>query len=349
MTGSGAGLARIDVSGDAAARGEVLGAAGRDAVERIVSRTPLWQRLTAPELAPVVRRMADATRVLFPEIHTEIAAMAEGLGLPFDVVFAWNARGDLLAGLGDGCTTVQMPGDAPVIAHNEDGLPGLMGRCFIADLHSDGAPKAVSFCYPGSIPGHSFAVTGAGLVITVNNLRLRGVAPDIPRMVLTRALLGAPDRDAAVRLLRDAPPSGGFHLSIGQVGATDIWSVSFGGSEVHVVEHVRPALHSNHALVSGPVMSCQAITASSRDRLQRGGTLLAGGAAALTILNDTGGPGLPIFRAAPDDPDDENTIAQFLARITATGIAWQVHAPGQDLPTHAGVMPLPEKVPTARH
>ncbi len=286
--------------------------------------------------------MADATRAHFPEIHTEIAAMADGLALPFDAVFAWNARGDLLAGLGDGCTTVQLPGAEPVIAHNEDGLPGLLGQCFLADLQPDGAPPVMSFCYPGSIPGHTFAVTGAGLAITVNNLRLHGIVPEIPRMVLTRALLKVTDRDEAVRLLREAPVSSGFHLSIAQAGASDIWSVNFGGGEVHVVAHTRPALHSNHAQVSAPVMSRQTITASSRDRLRRGLELLEKGAAPLAILTDTSGAGLPIFRSEPDDPDDENTIAQFQARIRASRIDWQVHTPGQTLPAHSGTMSLPQ-------
>lgn len=294
--------------------------------------------MNASGLVLTVQRMADATRELFPEIHTEIAAMSEGLGLPFEAVFAWNARGDLLAGLGDGCTTVQLPGVEPVIAHNEDGLPGLLGRCFLADLQPDDAPPVMSFCYPGSIPGHTFAVTGAGLAITVNNLRLHGIVSEIPRMVLTRALLGASDRDSAIRLLRHAPSSGGFHLSIAQAGADDIWSVSFGGGEVHVVVHTRPALHSNHAQVSGPVMSRQTITASSRDRLQRGLDLLEHGAAPLAILNDVGAVGLPIFRTAPDDPDGENTLAQFQARVTARGIDWQVHAPGQTEPAESGIM-----------
>lgn len=345
MTAAG-GLERLEVYGDAVARGRALGAAGHVSVAQIVSRSPLWRRVTAPDMASAVRQMADATRALFPEIHTEIAALAEGLGLPFDPVFAWNARGDLLAGLGDGCTTVQVPGISPVIAHNEDGLPGLRGRCFIADLHPAGAPQAMSFCYPGSIPGHSFAVTAAGMVITVNNLRLQGLVPEIPRMVLTRALLAQPDRNAAVGLLRAAPRSGGYHLSIGQAGARDLWSVSFGGGEVHVVEHIRPALHSNHAQVFGPIMARQTITASSRDRLRRGLDLLEQGAPPLAILNDCAGPGLPIFRAAPDDPDDENTLAQFHARLADDAIAWQVHEPGQALAAHRDILPV---ILCARH
>lgn len=124
------------------------------------------------------------------------------------------------------------------------------------------------------------------------------------------------------------------------MGARDIWSVSFGGGEVHVVENMRPMLHSNHARVTGPAMSRQSITDSSRDRLCRGLELLEQGAAPLSILNDTGGAGLPIFRADPADPDDENTVAQCHARLTPTGIDWQIDIPGQPAPTRTGFMPV---------
>jgi hypothetical protein len=340
MTGSDSTITRLDICGGPVAVGGALGVAGRAAVADVVARSALWNRLADPGHGAALARMADATRALFPQVHDEIAALAEGLGLPFAKVFAWNARGDLLARSGDGCTTVQLPGPAPVIAHNEDGLPGLRGACFLADIRPEAGPRVVSFCYPGSIPGHSFAVTGTGLAMTVNNLRLTGLNPEIPRMVLTRALLAAQDRAAAVRLLRDAPPSGGFHLSLGQAGAGDIWSVSFGGGEVVVVKQAAPAAHSNHARVAGMVLSRQTVTASSRDRLERAHALLARGAWPLEILCDASGPGLPIFRAAPDDPDDENTLAQFQARIEAGGIDWQVHEPGRASPAHAGRMPV---------
>ena len=340
MTAPPSGLGRRTVTGTPFETGLALGLAGRDAVHRAVVPSALWQRVTAPAEAPAIARMDQATRALFPAVHDELRGLAEGLDLPFQQVLAWNARGDLLAGAGEGCTTVMAPGRTPVIAHNEDGLPTLRGACFLAELQPAKHPRVMSFCYPGSIPGHSFAVTAAGLVITVNNLRLTGIAAEIPRMVLTRALLAAPDRAAAVALLRAAPPSGGFHLALGQAGEGDIWSVSFGGGDVVCVTRRMPAVHSNHALVEGAALSRQIVTASSHDRLLRGRTLVAAGATPLDILRDTGGEGLPILRGAPDDPDDENTIAQFQASIGATGIDWQVHMPGQPTPACRGVMPV---------
>lgn len=346
MTAGSAAIGRMAITDAPAQIGAALGARGRLAVARVVCRSPLWHAVTSDRHGPSVARMADATRALFPAIHDEIAALADGLALPFAQVLAWNARGDLLAGAGDGCTTVQLPGPTPVVAHNEDGLPGLRGACFLAEVQPDAAPGFLSFCYPGSIPGHSFAVTETGLAITVNNLRLHGIVPEIPRMVLTRALLAAPDRMAAVTLLRSAPASGGFHLTIGQTGAQDLWSVTFGGGEVSVRTLETGAVHSNHAQVAGRVLSHQTITDSSRDRLARGQAMVARGDGPLDILNDTFDTGLPILRQAPDDPDDENTLAQFHARIGADAIDWQVHEPGNRIAAHAGRMPCRRQ---ARH
>lgn len=353
MTVGAVELGRISARGGAYEIGFALGRAGQEAVRRYLLPSAFWQRITTPALLPLVHHMAETTQAHFPDIYLELRGLADGLGLPFPEVMAWNARGDLLALGGEGCTTVQRPGAIPVLAHNEDGLPFLRGTCFLADLMPDGAPRCLSFCYPGSIPGHTFAVSDSGLVVTVNNLRLRGLRPDCPRMVLSRAVLAAQDRDHAILLLRAAPVSGGFHLSLGQSGSAEILSVSFGGGAVHVVSHRVAAVHANHALVGDGPLGHQEITESSRDRQARAEALLRQGFDPLSILRDAGGPGLPIFRRAPDDPDEENTLAQFIARIGPDAIDWQVFAGDlagapDTLPTlFAGRMPGRQEVSAA--
>lgn len=344
-------LGRIAAGGGAYEIGYALGRAGQEAVHRHLLPSAFWQRVTAPALRPHVTRMAETTKARFPGLSLELTGLADGLGLPFQDVMAWNARGDLLALGGEGCTTVQCPGTIPVLAHNEDGLPFLRGTCFLADLIPQDGPRCVSFCYPGSIPGHTFAVSERGLVVTVNNLRLRDIRPDCPRMVLTRAVLAARDRDHAIALLRAAPVSGGFHLSLAQTGAEDILSVSFGGGTVHVVPHSIAAVHANHALVADGPLGHQEITASSRDRQKRADDLLRQGLDPLAILRDAGGRGLPIYRQAPDDPDAENTLAQFIAHVGPDAVAWQVFAgdlvgaPETRPPLYAGHMPVKQSTP----
>lgn len=337
MTDGGLGMVRV--SGPPREAGLGLGRAGRDAVHRHLLGSALWQEVTGSRHAPLARRLGEATRERFPPVWDELEGLAEGLGLPLAEVVAWNCRGDLLASVPDGCTTVLVPGDVRLLAHNEDGLPFFRGACFLAEVTPDRAPAFVAFCYPGSIPGHTFAITRAGLAQTVNNIRLSGVAPAIPRMVLGRAVLGAATLDGAVDLLREGAGSGGFHFGLAHRHDRRLLSVEFGRGAVSVEEVRAPAVHANHALHAVPAFEAQTVTMSSADRQARGDALLAAGAEPLTILRDGAGGGLPIRRDDPDDPDDENTLATAVISVSDASVDWAVFAGAAGGPEHAGSFP----------
>lgn len=325
MSEQGPSIGWVRAAGDPHAIGLVLGRAGRGAVHDVLLRSEYWQAVTDPCHAARVARMGAATRARFPEVWQELTGLAEGLQLPLEQVLAWNARGDLMSNVPDGCTTVQLPGATSVIGHNEDGLPGFHGQCFIAEVAPEGAPGFVAFCYPGSLPGHTFAATRAGLAQAVNNLRLSVMPAAVPRMVLGRAVLACADRAAALALLSDTPATGGFHFTLGQCGESDLVSVEFGGGACAHRRLAQPAVHANHALFLDPEGG-QVVTASSRDRQARGSALIALGAREpLALLRDTAGPGLPIHRTAPDDPDCENTLATAILSVGQNGVDWRIY------------------------
>jgi hypothetical protein len=277
------------------------------------------------------------TKSAYPWIHAEIEGLADGLGVAFGDVFAWNCRGDLLAHAPEGCTTVQLPGVPPVVAHNEDGLAAFDGHCFIAEAAPTGRTGFRAFCYPGSICGHTFAVSHKGLVLTVNNLRFKHVKPEIPRMVLSRAVLDAHTLDAALAAVGDAPASGGFHLTLAQAGDPRVISVEYGGGRVAARRITQPSVHTNHALALSQEGIEQTVTASSRDRRARGTALLSGGCREpLAILRDTGGSGLPIWRRDAGDPDRENTLASAVFRIQSDQVHWSFHDGASDAAVYAG-------------
>ena len=305
--------------------GLALGRAGREAVQRHLPTSEYFRAITGPAHAAAVARMARATRARFPAIWAEIEGLAEGLEMPLADVFAWNCRGDLLARVPDGCTTVMVPGDMPVLAHNEDGLPFFRGSCFIADAAPQDGPAFRSFCYPGSIPGHTFAFNEAGLAQTVNNIRLTGTEPDIPRMVLGRAVIGSRSLDEALAVLEGGAGSGGFHFALSSTADRRILSVEFGRGEVSVRQIEAVTAHANHALHHEWGLAHQIVTESSRDRQIRADALVGQGLDPLSILRDEGGAGLPIWRDGADDPDDENTLGTAVFRLASDGIHWSIH------------------------
>src|SRR5690606_14348728 len=295
-------------------------------------RSESWDSVMAWRGSEAAANMLALVDAHFPQIRQELEGLASGLELPFEDVFLWNCRGDLWSMPPDGCTTVQLPGTGqPRITHNEDGDPGFAGHCGLGLFAPDNGPAFASFVYPASIPGHTFAVTAHGLAMTVNNLRSRQITAGIPRMVLTRAILNQTYVDHALTLLRRATKSGGFHLSLAQRGQPDLYSVEFNAMGVSAHTVTAPALHANHLIHPGLKDQPQLITDSSRCRQERGDALLAQGQLdPLVILADQSNQEYPIYRDAPDDSDNENTMATADIHVGAGRVDWSVYAqPGQ--------------------
>ncbi|MDD7969534.1 C45 family autoproteolytic acyltransferase/hydolase [Roseinatronobacter alkalisoli] len=329
-------LRRVRMAGAPHDIGHALGRAGRDAVHDVLRPLDYWVAVNSPAHDHVVARMALRTKALFPWIFEELQGLADGLGLPFAQVMAWNCRGDLMSNVPDGCTTLQFPGDVPVIAHNEDGLPDFRGHVLLVDAAPLDAPDFTALCYPGSIPGHTFSVTGAGLVQAVNNLRLRDVRPQIPRMVLGRAVLACRSVRAAIDLLARENNSGGFHFTLAQAGEGVVHSVEFGGGGMVHRQIDTPSAHANHALHLDHAQG-QIVTQSSADRQRRVTDLIDAGARnVLAMLRDTGEQGLPVHRCQPDDPDHENTLATAIIHVEKGGLSWKVYDQKSTGPVHAG-------------
>jgi hypothetical protein len=319
--------------------GRQLGELARPEMDAYRTRSAAWQAVSArlgDPLLPALRRAAEAA---FPSLVAEIDGIAAGLGLPADLVFAWNCRGELLHRTGDGCTTLAAcTPEARRIAHNEDGDPFLLDRCGLVDVRPQHGPGFVSFHYPGSLPGHTFAVNRAGLVQTINNVRITAPVAGVPRMVLARAVLDAGSLDAALAILRDQPRASGFHHMLGCAGDARVFSVEASAARTSVLAVEGLYGHANHLVHAGPNADAEAqiITESSRDRQARLAVLLAESNAqgapsvdALAhLLADRGGPGLPIFRDDPADPDDENTLATAVFDIDAGGVDFTVRRGG---------------------
>ena len=314
-----------------------LGKRGYKAVHQHLTSHSLWNTLNESQFSERVDQYSDLTKTHFPFIWEEIEGLAEGLELPVNEVMAWNCRGDLLASSPDGCTTVQVPGETNTIAHNEDGFPFLKGSCFILKASPSQSLGFWSFCYPGSIAGHTFSLNDSGLVLTINNLRLKTAATGMPRMVITRALLAAPTLDDALNILHKHPVSGGFHVSLAQSGEARLLSVEFGGESLSVKEIEVSSLHTNHALHMESAMDNQIITDSSRDRLLRGNELISQSQFnPLDILRDKSGKSLPIRRDMPDDPDDENTLATVVFNLSSSEVEWRIYDKAESKPAYQG-------------
>lgn len=333
MSSIEARLAIVSASGTPFEIGEALGAFGKRAVHEHLVHTRAWETVMRWRGSDHASEFEGLTRDLFPEIWEEVEGLAQGLGLPVEDVFLWNCRGDLWAMAPDGCTTVMSAGsDGVRITHNEDGDPGLSGRCGLALVQPTDGPAFASFVYPGSIPGHSFAVTDRGLAMTVNNIRWLDAQLGVPRMVLTRAILNLDSVKDAVQLLRETPRAGGYHLALAECAGQRLASVEFGPYVCSAMDVGATRVHANHAVHPAAHNQPQIITGSSGFRQMRGEQLLAEGPVEpRSLLTDQASERYPICRRDPQDSDGENTLGNADMRILPGHIEWEVRSlPGDE-------------------
>jgi hypothetical protein len=325
-------LTLLECSGTPYSVGLDMGRFGAPAAHDYLVNSSSWHTVMAWRGTDTARRMHALVAERFPTILEELRGLADGLELPFEDVFLWNCRGDLWSMVPDGCTTVLSPAEHGArITHNEDGDPAFSGHCGVGLFQPDNGPDFASFLYPASIPGHTFAVNQHGLACTVNNVRAREIVPGVPRMVLMRALLNQPTLDEGIALLTVQPKCGGFHLSLAQRGRDTLMSVEFNSHGVSSQPMAQAGLHANHLLHPSMLDVPQVITDSSCARQERGDALLAlGETDPLTILADRHNADLPIYRDAPDDSDDENTMATVDMHVGPDAVRWQVYErPGE--------------------
>ena len=169
------------------------------------------------------------------------------------------------------------------------------------------------------------------MVQTVNNLRPLVGGSGTPRMILTRAILDAPDLDAAVALLKSSPRAGAFHLTLAQAGDERLLSIEFTAQALSVDRIATARVHSNHLIHANTGLISQIVTGSSGQRQRRGEVLLGQTSQsdpqgrATGILWDATDPELPIHRSDPADVDVENTLATAVFRIGASKVEWSVY------------------------
>ncbi len=337
----------IEASGSPADLGHAIGtavsASFKDAVMRNAEFKATQKHFAGSDY---LKALKSAATQAYPRHMRELEAMAEAIGTDTETLFLWNCRGDLrfspetasarLDAMSDACTTVISAGDfandvPAVIAHNEDGSGDFMEHRYWLRARPDDAPAFESYLYPGMLAGHSVAVTDAGLVQTINNVRADDLKPGIPRHFICRAVLEADSIPGVIAHLRRPDRASGFHHAIAMQGIESPMSIEAPASASVIRTVDTAAGHANHLLDSHFSKMNQTVTASSDYRQQAVDGYLAQGGdpkQAENILFQRSGPGGESVLRRPGDGGDDYgcTLATAVFRVYAERVEWSVHA-----------------------
>ena len=203
---------------------EAFGALGEHVRGELAALAEAWpvlprlrRHVSGPPGRDYLAAVCRATEEAFAAEWAELAAFAAGAGVSADDMVLLNLRGDLgLVDGGIGCSDLGWRGERSVVAHNEDGAPEDVGRCGLLTMTGTGRPAVTAFWYPGFLPANAFALTGDGLVWTVDHLPVAAPGPGAGRHFVGRGLQRtARTVDDAIGYLRSRPSAGGFAYTIG--------------------------------------------------------------------------------------------------------------------------------------
>jgi len=255
---------------------EAFGALGEHVRNELAAEEEPWPMLaglrqhvsTAPgrdHLASVRRATAEQ----YSEEWAELAAFAAGAAVPPEDLALLNLRGDLGWTEGAmGCSDLAWRRDRSVIAHNEDGGLSDVARCGLLTLTGTGRPPVTAFWYPGFLPANAFALTGDGLVWTIDHLPVAAPGPGAGRHFVGRGLQrSARTIDQVVNYLRDHPSAGGFSYMIGDRGGRVVNVEAAAGRHAVTEAGSKPFLwHTNHGRYVPGAEPTAASTSAARGR-----------------------------------------------------------------------------------
>ena len=306
---------------------------GRAQAGAVANTAAVYARIFREDrgLGPVdiARRGRDVDariRAFRPALAEEIEGIAAGAGQPADLLFAINARTELLAGgalagaaVGECSTiaTVDRAHASGLLVQNWDFHPDLRASRVVWTIDEPGGRRCTTFTEAGIVAKIGANAHGVALAINFLASELDGGLEGVPVHVLCRTVLAEARTVQDVRgLVAGTTLSASVCMTVAgpdaEGGVTarafELWP---GGMAELAPEPARPWIaHTNHFLA--PVAVRDVIAeggdgASSRSRMQRLVATLermpAPDAARLTeLLCSRGSPGLaPIFRT--EDPE----------------------------------------------
>ncbi|MBW2523696.1 MAG: hypothetical protein JRI23_05950 [Deltaproteobacteria bacterium] len=243
----------IQVAGTHRQIGAAVGAQFRDRIEDAVQGQPAFEACLDQARGPLADRVAQleaATRQAYPHLVEELEGMAEGCGLPFADLFAWNCRSELDAAADPcppGCSTAGWADPSRMLlAHNEDGPEPYDGRMFVLRARPPSGIWFAALVYPGTWPGNGPGLNDRGVVQSTNYISPCAAAAGIPRYALGRAVLEAPSLEEAIAVATRSGRAFPWHHNLASLTERKLVSLETWPGRHHRLNVAGLHLHTNH-------------------------------------------------------------------------------------------------------
>jgi isopenicillin-N N-acyltransferase-like protein len=285
----------IELVGDPKTRGHQLGTKRRDHIQACIDIYRLVIGWPDHELLEAGARSATVIEQFDPTIAAEIDAIASGAGVDRRWVHMLNARSELMAAAGDGCTAVFVP-EHGVLGQTWDWLEPLEALAVVVRVVPDEGPSYATLTEPGIVA--KIGANDAGIGTCLNFLYAPGPHRGVPVHVLLRAILGCADAEQVTEVIERAGAGRAANVLVATASGRG-WNLGFAGEHREVTELDDQAIvRTNH--LPGRPETAASLLDNSQARLNDASALAPGVTdveSLLALLADQSHPDHPICAA----------------------------------------------------
>ena len=245
----------LEIGGSHRDIGLGIGRTFRDSIQALLREQAEFASVVAlagGRLRERVARLEQAARSSYPGLVEELQGMAEGAGIAFEELFAWNCRSEIDASSAPcppGCSTVGWVRDGGLLlGHNEDGDAAYAHRMFVLRARPPSGIAFAALVYPGTLPGNGPGLNARGVAQATNYIGPCDAAEGVPRYFVGRAVLEAATLEEAVAIACKDPRAFPWHHNLGDLGRGALVSLETWPGRHHRLDVQGLYLHTNHLL-----------------------------------------------------------------------------------------------------
>jgi len=194
------------------------------------------------------------TQKAFPHLVEEIRGLAEGIGLPFENVWAFQCRDEIDKTLAERCSSVFIKTSGGwIVGHNEDdywdGFSKNDARSYYFIVHKSIQNNSILYlACPLMIGGETVSINSSGIIQTINTLHHQDVQIGVPKNIIARALSEAKDLAEVTEIFEKTKRASGYCHTL--LINDDLYCIESSEDKYEFIQTSDKFVHTNHYLGS---------------------------------------------------------------------------------------------------
>jgi len=246
----------VDVKGNPRQRGRQQGEGARSRIAGMIDAyrelLPAAVRRSWERVQQQAYKYLSHAEVAFPQFVDELRGIAEGAGVSFEEAWVLNCAEEVIdSRRSSGCTTLAVRDDLTVdghvlLAHNEDWTSVDRDHIYLVRAEPEDGPPFLAMTYGPLLV--NVGLNGEGIGVGINSVYPTDGRIGVPRILFSRAILGARAIGQAIAACLFRERAGGYHNLLADANG-ELYSVETSATE-HAILYGEEGwlVHTNHYL-----------------------------------------------------------------------------------------------------